>query len=183
MVGKNMQKNKIKVVDNFLFDNEFEKIKNALEGADFPWYWQSHSHTNTVDEKFIGDNVPQLTHCFVDDRKSISDWFNIFLYSSCFLKLNIQIVDKLKANCNYKTINQRVGWFHTDYEDEKKDKMTTSILYINTNNGGTKFEDGTFVNSVSNRMVIFDCSMKHAPVSCTDKHRRIVANLNYFKNE
>ena len=52
---------------------------------------------------------------------------------------------------------------------------------MNTNNGGTKFEDCTFVNSVSNRMVTFDCSLKHAPVSCTDVDRRIVVNINYSK--
>ena len=44
-------------------------------------------------------------------------------------------------------------------------------------------EDGTFVNSVSNRMVTFDCSIKHAPVSCTDRDRRIVVNINYSKLE
>ena len=181
MVEKNMQKSKIKVVDNFLPDNEFEKIKNVIEGADFPWYWQLHSHTDIVDEKFIGDNVPQLTHGFVEDRKSISDWFNLFLSSSCFPKLNIQILNKLKANCNYKTTNQKVGWFHTDYRDEDIIKdITTSIFYLNSNNGGTKFQDGTFVNSIANRMVTFDCSTKHAPVSCTDKDRRIVVNINYY---
>ena len=68
-----------------------------------------------------------------------------------------------------------------DYDDDRKNGMTTSILYMNTNNGGTKFEDGTFVNSVSNRMVTFDCSIKHAPVSCTDVDRRIVVNINYSK--
>ena len=181
MVEKNMQKNKIKVIDNFLSDNEFQKIKNVMEGADFPWYWQSHSHTKIVNEKFIGDNVSQLTHGFVEDRKSISDWFNLFLSSSCFSKLNVKILDKFKANCNYKTTNQKVGWFHTDYDNERKDKFTTSILYLNTNNGGTKFEDGTFVNSVANRMVTFDYFIKHAPVSCTDEDRRIVTNINYLK--
>ena len=90
-------------------------------------------------------------------------------------------MDKFKANCNYKTLEQNTGWFHTDYDDDRKNEMTTSILYMNTNNGGTKFEDGTFVNSLANRMVTFDCLTKHAPVSCTDKDRRIVVNINYTK--
>ena len=37
----------------------------------------------------------------------------------------------------------------------------TSILYINTNDGYTKFEDGTIVESVENRLVTFDSRMKH----------------------
>ena len=181
MVEKNMQKNKIKVVDNFLPDNEFYKIKNEMEGRDFPWYWQSHSHGKVVDGKFVGDNIPQLIHGFVEDGDTNSHYYFYFKSSSCFSKLNVERVDKFKANCNYKTSEQNTGWFHTDYDDDRKNKMTTSILYMNTNNGGTKFEDGTFVNSISNRMVTFDCSTKHAPVSCTDSNRRIVVNINYTK--
>ena len=138
MVEKNMQKSKIKVVDDFLPIFEFAPIKNQMEGGEFPWYWQEHSHGNFSDGKF-------------------------------------------KANCNYKTLEQNTGWFHTDYDDDRKNGMTTSIFYVNTNNGGTKFEDGTFVNSVSNRMVTFDCSIKHAPVSCSDVDRIIVVNINYSK--
>ena len=88
--------------------------------------------------------------------------------------------NSFKLGANTKTLKNNTGWFHTDYEDKRKDKMTTSILYMNTNNGGTKFEDGTFVNSLANRMVTFDCLTKHAPVSCTDKDRRIVVNINYY---
>ena len=181
MVEKSMQKSKIKVVDDFLPIFEFAPIKNQMEGAEFPWYWQEHSHGNFSDGKFKGDNVPQLIHGFVEDGNASSHYYYFFKSSSCFSKLNVERVDKFKANCNYKTLEQNTGWFHTDYDDDRKNGMTTSILYMNTNNGGTKFEDGTFVNSVSNRMVTFDCSIKHAPVSCTDVDRRIVVNINYSK--
>ena len=181
MVEKSMQKSKIKVVDDFLPIFEFAPIKNQMEGGEFPWYWQEHSHGNFSDGKFKGDNVPQLIHGFVENRKDISDWYNIFKFSTIFKKLDVMMIDKFKANCNYKTSKNNTGWFHIDFEDNRKDTMTTSILYINSNNGGTKFEDGTFVNSVSNRMVTFDCSLKHAPVSCTDSNRRIVVNINYLR--
>ena len=181
MVERNMQKSKVKVVDNFLPIFEFNPIKSQMESIDFPWYWQEHSHGKIIENKFVGDNVPQLIHGFVEDGSASSHYYYFFKSSSCFSKLNIERVDKFKANCNYKTIEQNTGWFHTDYDDDRKNEMTTSILYMNTNNGGTKFEDGTFVNSVSNRMVTFDCSIKHAPVSCTDNNRRIVVNINYSK--
>ena len=57
MVEKNMQKSKIKVVDNFLPIFEFNPIKSQMESIDFPWYWQEHSHGNIIEGKFIGDNV------------------------------------------------------------------------------------------------------------------------------
>ena len=181
MVEKNMQKSKIKVIDDFLPIFEFVPIKSEIEGAHFPWYWLEHSHGIFSEGKFKGDNVPQLIHGFVEDGNASSHYYYLFKNSSCFSKLNVEKVDKFKVNCNYKTSQNNIGWFHTDFTDDRKDTMITSIYYLNSNNGGTKFEDGTFVNSVSNRMVTFDCSLKHAPVSCTDSDRRVVASINYLK--
>ena len=56
---------------------------------------------------------------------------------------------------------------------------TTAILYINTNNGYTKFKKGGKVKSVANRMLIFDSQLEHAGVTCTDALRRVVVNFNY----
>ena len=58
--------------------------------------------------------------------------------------------------------------------------MTTAIYYLNTNNGFTKFENGDKVNSVANRMVIFDSNLKHTGTSCTDAHARMLINFNYY---
>ena len=65
--------------------------------------------------------------------------------------------------------------------DEKLKQWTTSIFYVNTNNGYTKFEDGTKVESVANRMVTFPTNMKHTGTSCTDEKMRIVINFTYFE--
>ena len=55
----------------------------------------------------------------------------------------------------------------------------TSIFYINTNNGWTEFANGDRVKCVENRLVTFDSNLKHQGVTCTDKKRKIVINLNY----
>ena len=52
---------------------------------------------------------------------------------------------------------------------------------MNTNNGYTKFENGTKVESVANRMLTFSANMKHTGTSCTDEKRRIVINFNYYR--
>ena len=56
----------------------------------------------------------------------------------------------------------------------------TSILYLNTNNGYTEFEDGTKVESVANRFISFPIETKHRGTSCTDKKIRVVINFNYL---
>jgi len=63
---------------------------------------------------------------------------------------------------------------HVDYND-----VTTAIFYINTNNGWTNFKNGDKVESVENRLVIFDSNLEHEGVTCTDEIRRLVINFNY----
>ena len=93
---------------------------------------------------------------------------------------------RIKANLLTRTPNIIENTFHIDIGDEcmseeKLKQWTTSILYINTNNGYTKFEDGTKVESVANRMVTFSANLKHRGTSCTDEKTRVVINFNYFK--
>ena len=64
--------------------------------------------------------------------------------------------------------------------EEKLKHWTTSIFYVNTNNGYTVFEDGTKVESVANRMLTFPSNLKHCGTSCTDKNIRSVINFNYL---
>ena len=58
--------------------------------------------------------------------------------------------------------------------------MKTGILYLNTNDGYTEFEDGKIVNSVANRFVEFPSNILHRGVSQTDTEWRSVINFNYF---
>ena len=163
---------KIKVVDNFLPDTEFYNIKRQMEAIDFPWYWNPRTTSY--------DNTPQMIHNFTLYDKKNSTYLDIIEDSKLFEKLGASYVAKCKANLNYKTTENNVGSFHTDFSGDSMKGITTSILYINTNNGGTQFSDGTRVKSVANRLVKFDCSQEHASVSCTDEDRRVLININYF---
>ena len=72
--------------------------------------------------------------------------------------------------------------FHTDYKitSNRYDKVTTSIFYINSNDGYTEFEDGTRIESIGNRLVTFPIHLKHTGTTCTNHSVRIVINYNYF---
>ena len=54
---------------------------------------------------------------------------------------------------------------------------------MNTNDGFTEFKNGDIIESIANRMVIFDSSLEHTGTSCTNKKRRIVLNFNYFNHD
>ena len=53
------------------------------------------------------------------------------------------------------------------------------INYLNTY--ATKYEDGSKIESVANRLLSFPSNMKHTGTSCTDEKIRIVINFNYLK--
>jgi hypothetical protein len=52
---------------------------------------------------------------------------------------------------------------------------------VNSNDGYTKFETGEIVESVANRIVIFDSDVKHTGTTCTNALGRFVVNLNYWQ--
>jgi membrane peptidoglycan carboxypeptidase len=67
-----------------------------------------------------------------------------------------------------------------DYDIQKTDKMKTSIFYINSNNGYTRFKNKKMIKSKENRLLSFNTDMEHTGSTCTDENVRIVINLNYF---
>jgi hypothetical protein len=51
---------------------------------------------------------------------------------------------------------------------------------MNTNNGKTIFKNGKQINSIENRIVIFDSNLQHTGTSHTDTKRRVLINFNYI---
>ena len=103
----------------------------------------------------------------------------MYLYP-VYNKLGVRALLQSRANCVTRVSKQVIKSLHNDfiYPDSK-----TAIFYMNTNNGGTFFEiDGEekIVNSVENRIVIFDSLTLHATKTQTDLKRRIVINISYF---
>ena len=124
----------------------------------------------------------QFFHMFYHDDMPSSVNFNNL--TPIFEIIQLMSLWRVKANLLTKTSNIVENSLHIDNNILSKEKLkqwTTSIVYMNTNNGYTKFEDGTKVESVANRMVTFPANMKHTGTSCTDEKIRVVINFNYFK--
>ena len=166
----------MKIEDNFLEQTIFDRLQSLMMGKDFAWYYNSY-----IDDKDDVNNF-QFVHFFYkhdSPTSSLTAQMNPILDKIGGLSLW-----RIKANLLTRTPNIIVNKFHVDFElnsPEKLKQWTTSIFYMNTNNGYTKFEDGTKVESVANRMVSFPANMKHTGTSCTDEKTRIVINFNYFK--
>ena len=94
----------------------------------------------------------------------------------------MQLPDKFKSDIKSNILSITVLVDIGDFNDslEKLKQWTTSIYYVNTNNGYTKFETGEIVESVENRMVTFPSNIRHTGSSCSDEKIRVVINFNYF---
>ena len=172
----------MKIVDDFLAQDVFYELQTFILDYRFAWYYNdavvSYPYSGKEDK-----NEFQFTHLFYFDFVSLSIHFEIF--KPILEKIKPISLWRIKANLLTITPNIIESGFHSDLgeylPEEKLKQWTTSIFYMNTNNGYTKFEDGTIVESVANRMVTFPANMKHCGTSCTDEKRRIVINFNYFR--
>ena len=179
----------MKIEDNFLGQKDFDGLQTLMMGENFAWYFRSRYYANVPsDPSYIGlkeEDVLdqfQFTHRFYEDKIPQSPYMEQL---NCFLDLLQPVaIFRIVGNLLTRLPSIVKNPFHTDMPfllEEKLEQWTTSIFYVNTNNGYTVFEDGTKVESVANRMLTFPANTKHTGTTCTDQQTRVIINFNYFK--
>ena len=165
----------IEIKDNFLDHHEFNMIQNNLMGVSFHCYYNSAIDLPEDKDKF------QFVHVFYEN---CIPGPSAEVINPIITKMAPILLWRIKANLLTKTPNIVENDFDVDVFDGElkvREQLTTSIFYVNTNNGYTKFEDGSKIESVANRLLSFPSNMKHTGTSCTDEKIRIVINFNYLK--
>ena len=164
----------IKIIDNFLSAEQHSAIKAAMLGANFPWFY-SPTKVKTVDPENLYNY--QFTHMVYDNYVPMSElWGDL---DPIIRPLNAQAWLRTKANLTPRTEAPYEYGMHVDIDDFHG---ITAVYYVNTNNGLTRFQTGEEIASVANRLVLFDSSLPHSGVSCTDEKVRCVINFNYLPN-
>lgn len=162
----------MQIVDDFLPKNQFLEIQNTLLSANFPWYYaNSVVSTNLLcEEKY---NY-QFGHSFYRDYTFQSEYAKLLFPILEWLQpIAITRIKGILLPRTEKTIEHG---YHIDNSFDTK----VAIYYVNTNNGYTKFSEGSKVDSISNRIVIFNSSEYHTGATCTDEKVRVAINFNYF---
>ena len=166
-----------KVIDNFLPLEVFTDLQNLILSKNFAWF---HG-------KYIS----------YEDQKHENESYNSFFFHECY-NGNIPITDlfdklvpilnnyiqprvliRIKVNfytpCSKVTDHAK----HVDFEFPHQ----AAILCLNTCDGYTKLDDGTRIDSVANRFIMFDGSKLHNSTStsqCDGAKGRFNINLNYL---
>ena len=162
------------VQDNFLDKEYFKELQTEILATDhgFPWFRSSIDYTDAP-----GDY--QMCHVAYSNSTVNSNFCNkLWLFLE---KLDVYSLQRVKINLQERKEKIIEHGMHIDILDAPENALT-SILYINTNNGYTKFETGEKVESVENRLVTFPNSLKHtgSTNNCDAKYR-CVMNIDWIK--
>ncbi|NBP56621.1 2OG-Fe(II) oxygenase [bacterium] len=173
----------MKIIDNFLKKDEYFQILDILTSPQFDWHFNDTVSYSDKPNNSVNDF--QFSHIFYKNPNMTSQYFSVL--SPILHNLNCDVLMRAKANLRSPTHIIEEAEMHLDVSYSsminKLDVMQalkTAIYYVNTNDGYTFFEDGTKVESIANRIVIFPSTMRHAGSTHTNAKYRIVLNFNYF---
>lgn len=168
----------MRVIDDFLPLSDFRQVQGQLLSAGWPWYFQE-----TVDYPEEKGNLEKSQFCYHLYRNHTWQGAGYSVISPFLPFLKPLALVRVKANLQVRTEIRKQNSFHVDLLDpdlKPYEDLLTAIYYVNTNDGLTVFEDGSEVESVENRLVLFPSKMRHTGTTCTDAKRRVVINFNFF---
>ena len=161
-----------KIIDNALPRESFEKIKDTMFHSDFKW---SYSPVINDYHKDLTLYFTHMFYVFEDLEHKMSPKFDML--KPILNLIQPKAVIRIKGNLYPSTPTLEVHQPHKDY----KYKHQGAIFYMNTCNGYTLLEDDTKIDTVANRLLLFDSSTPHSSTSTTNQKARININFNFFK--
>lgn len=158
------------IIDNVLPEEEFRKIKDFILNPSFSWNLTSV----VTNEK---ENLPinasyYFTHMFwsgFDTEPQAQVFAPLLNIMEC------NAIIRIKGNLYPSTETIVHHMDHIDYEFPHRG----AIFYLNTNNGLTVINNQE-VESVENRLLLFDPTVPHHSTTCTDDRCRVNINFNFF---
>ena len=163
---------KHQVIDNFLPEHNLKAIQNLMLGKDFPWFY-------TPDVNFLNKDSPShlfyFTHLFYHNSVPTSHLYET-IGTNLLSFIDIKSLIRVKGNLYPNQGVQKLNGSHKDFSYSHKG----AIFYLNTNNGRTLLGDNIKIDSVENRLLLFDPSIEHDSENCTDQKIRSNININYF---
>ena len=169
----------VNVIDDFLPQKDFEEVRDLMVFNDtFPWYFQKevNSMGTNCDKDFWNWYG---THTFyVNDFPESKNYPMLYdKFIPCFKEMNIyRTLLRIKGNFYPHTETLREHAPHIDYEYSH----VGALYSLNTCDGFTKLYDGTKVDSVANRILIFDASTIHNSTTTTTSAGRFNINFNFL---
>ena len=171
---------KHKVIDNFLDEEYFDSLvtlftgRKQAENSQLPWFFLREINLN---HNVAEDNLFYMIHMFYDGNVPMSPFYNELV--PLLEKLGGRSLIRVKGNLFPNTEILHEHPMHTDYYYFN----SGAILSLNTCDGYTKLKDGTKIDSVANRILLFDPSEEHCSTTTTNVPARFNININYIQEQ
>lgn len=156
------------IIDDFLPKKNIREIKNIMSSSSFPWYYNDGVSSS-------GDKDFYFTHIFYNNYSFQSSFIEPIIFP-LLEKMQPTSLIRIKGNFYPSTNSRHINNSHVDYKFEHHG----AIYYINSNDGHTILDDGTMIESIENRLLLFNPSVPHRSTHCTDENYRMNINFNYF---
>ena len=163
-----------KVIDNFLNNQFYEKLSYDIKGEHMPWYYTKID----VDLKKSMNNG-LFTYTYYGNHKPLSDKFDEHI-RPITESLDVEALILVRANLVLRDVDTIETPYHTDNNCLYS---TTGILFLTTCNAKTVLKiknKEVFIDSVENRMLIFDGATLHNSTTTTDAPARFNINFNFL---
>jgi|TARA_B110000858_G_C17547442_1_gene356421 hypothetical protein len=163
------------IQDDFLDKEYFKKLQDLVFGLSFPWFVSPSVRGDKPDANY------QMVHVVYGNHAILSDFYNEL--GPLFTDLDIFVALRIKLNLLKREEKIIEHGMHIDVPNAP-DNALTSLLYMNTNNGYTKFETGEKVKSVENRLVTFQNDLMHTgSTNNCEAINRCVMNIDWIKRK
>ena len=156
----------MQIHQNFLKHGTFQELKREIITPDFTWHY---AMSPGEPEQYC--RILYWDHQFNCDGKLMR------ILRTITNQLGAIAILKIKVNSTSRNSPEQM--WHCDWNLKTPSK--TCIIYLNTNNGRTEFQEHDNVDSVENTAVIFDTNTQHRGVPQSDTDRRLVMNISYFE--
>jgi hypothetical protein len=162
-------------IDNFLDEESFNKLKDLIISPHFEWYFCNYVATE-AEEQDLSSYF--FTHVLYYNHAPISSHHQSIkpLFDKIDDNEEIKSLLWVRANCYLNTSTLLEHSMHTDREYSH----TAALLSLNTCDGYTKLEDGTKLDSVSNRVIFFNAGEEHCSTTTTNAKARFNIIVNYL---
>ena len=168
----------VEVVDDYLSEINFNKLKKEIFGHDFKWKWFDAVAYPKDNEDYYESksHLPYLSHVIYRQPAFFTDAHKIIVENFDKDKFQIKALLRIKVNCYLRGNVLEEHGMHVDFDFKHKG----ALFALNTCDGYTRFESGEKVDSVANRMIFFNPNIKHTSSNTTNVNRRVNINFNYF---
>ena len=178
---------KYEVIDNFLDEESFNSLITLFTEVGLeeegnmmiPWNLNTNIVSGTGIKKHTAkkDKLFYMGHMLYAFNTPMSPYYDKLF--PLLEKLEANCLIRIKANLFPNTEILHEHDMHIDFPFSH----SGAIFSLNTCDGYTKLKDGTKINSVANRVLLFDASEEHCSTTTTNVSARINININYIQEQ